>query len=131
MTRLSVIGFIDIDNVSYASTVFIGDNCAIVPRTQAIAVRRDFTSYYGNEGSFADYPIFRRRWPRLPVPTDVRVTKRDEGVIRVDFIQIKSISTSAVLQAGSTHTVDAEFRVKQFRQLASQTPGAPAPDEVR
>jgi len=131
MTRLSVIGFLDINAVIFSSVVFIGDNWLIAPRTRVIAVRRDFPSFFGNEGRFEDYPLFQRDWPRLPVPADVHFVKRDEGVIQVDLVRLTSLSTSAMFQAGSTHTVRSESRVKQFRQLASTNPAAfshpPAP----
>lgn len=127
MTRLSVIGFLDVDTVAFASTVFIGDNCLITPRTRAIAVRRDIPTFVGDEGRFEDYPIFHRKFPRLPMPCDIRFTKQDEGTIQVNLLRVNSVSTSAVLQAGSTHTIRSEFRVKQFRQLAELTRPAVLP----
>ncbi|WP_058304052.1 spore germination protein GerPE [Gorillibacterium timonense] len=115
---MSIIGFLDVDTVAFASTIFIGDNRLITPRTRAIAVRRDIINNLGDEGHYEDYPIFQRQFPRLPVPAGIHFTKRDEGSIQVQRIRVNSVSTSAVLQAGSTHTIRSESRIKQFRQLA-------------
>jgi spore germination protein PE len=120
MKRTSVVQDMFVSSVQFASTVFVGDNLVVDPRTRAIAVQRERADFLGDEGDFDKYPLFRRPIPQPGLNTTVNLSIVNESpYISVSRVKAVSLSTSAVLQIGSTAIIDAESRIKQFRQLLS------------
>ncbi|MEB3100882.1 spore germination protein GerPE [Ferviditalea candida] len=117
MPRLSAVENIKINVVLFASTAFIGDNLVIRPRTRAVAVHQRYPVYLMDVPEFRA-TVFRR--PKLkPVvreEVDMEIVNR-VPVIKVDNVNIRSVSTSAVFQVGSTGIIDAEARVKHARRI--------------
>jgi spore germination protein PE len=128
MSRLTVIGNVKIDILLFGSVAFFGDNRLIKPTSWILAVRRDIPTYFGNEGSF-DYPTFAKIVPRLAEGGEPRMSKRDEGPIRVGGVKVVGISTASVFQAGSTDTIQSKVWVKQFRQLRNYPYGPQQPSQ--
>ncbi|WNQ10008.1 spore germination protein GerPE [Paenibacillus aurantius] len=120
MSRPVFLGFLKVRTVLFSSTVFVGDNRAVIPQTLAIAVLREIPDFLGREGDYRDYPIFGLPVLRLGAEeTDAvpRLPCNQSAPIKVGVVNITSISTSGVVQVGSTRVIDSEYRVKQFRQL--------------
>ncbi|NLP50000.1 spore germination protein GerPE [Bacillus sp. RO1] len=118
--RISRVNDINLHSLSFSSYFHIGDSYYINAKSRALAVKREFPRFYGNEGNFSEYPIFSMQSP-TPVITE-RVNMAVNNVnpnICVNSIKIKGVSSSSVLQIGSSQTVCAESRVKHIRQLLS------------
>lgn len=131
MKRTSVVHNLKVNVAFFASAVFIGDNLVVDPFTRAIAVQREIADFLGDEGDFNRYPLFSRPIPQPGLETDVSLTITNESPwIQVRNLRVLSLSTSAVLQVGSTMIIDAESRTKQFRQMLSayvpKYPASPA-----
>ncbi|PYI55740.1 spore germination protein GerPE [Paenibacillus flagellatus] len=125
MPRLSVVDDISVNEVTFSSTLLVGDIEDVKPRTMALAVQREVPTFRGDEGSFESFPIFKRPIPR-PVPDEpVAMTINNaRSLIRVGWVDVLSVSTSSLLQVGSSRSIDAETRTKHIRQLRSRS--APA-----
>ncbi|TYS65649.1 spore germination protein GerPE [Sutcliffiella horikoshii] len=116
--RISRVNDINLHSLSFSSYFHIGDSYYINAKSRALAVKREFPRFYGNEGNFSEYPIFSMQSP-TPVLTE-RVNMSVNNVnpnICVNTIKIKGVSSSSVLQIGSSQTICAESRVKHIRQL--------------
>ncbi|GAA3404370.1 spore germination protein GerPE [Paenibacillus hodogayensis] len=125
-TRTSTVWHIHIKEVGLASTCLIGDCIEVKPVSKALAVQRQTSVFSGNEGSYDQFPLFSRSLA-MPEPSpmdDVRmdVSTRDP-FIRVQAVDIISVSSSSVLQVGSNCAIRSEVRVKHIRQLQHR-PGA-------
>jgi spore germination protein PE len=118
MRRISTVHDVLILNVEFSSIVHLGDNVVIKPRSKALAVNRELPVYLGNEGEFANYPLFSRPIPQLEASELIEMDIHNKsGFIKVNHIKILGIAEAAVFQVGSCEVIDAESRIKQFRQL--------------
>lgn len=116
--RPSVVGDLFVASVSAASIVLLGDGSISDSRARAIAVKREFPTYLGNEGDFERYPLFRATIPE-PMSfesADVRFVP-DGSAIVVGRVSVLAGSSSAIVQIGSNGAISNESRQKQFRQL--------------
>lgn len=118
MDRISAVRTISINEVGLGSIFMAGDCVVVKPRSKALAIQRQTSSYFGNEGSFQANPIFSRPIP-LPSPSDdVQCTGTNlSGYIHVVAVNIISISSSSVLQTGSNERIDTESRTKHIRHI--------------
>ncbi|WP_280771966.1 spore germination protein GerPE [Salipaludibacillus daqingensis] len=116
--RTSVVKNIDVINVSNNSVFEIGDSRFMKPRTKVLAVQREYELFYGDEGNFKYYPIFTDPIPKPVVDESVHVVKYNQtSAIKVNNIDITTLSGSGISHIGSTKTIDAESRIKHIRQL--------------
>ncbi|MGJ9383421.1 spore germination protein GerPE [Salipaludibacillus sp. CF4.18] len=116
--RTSVVNKVHVTDVSLNSVFEIGDSWSIKPRSNALAVQREFERFYGDEGDFDAYPIFTIPLPKTLISEHINFTRvNDSSSIYVNKIDITSASASGVLHIGSTKVIDAESRVKHIRQL--------------
>ncbi|NQX71512.1 spore germination protein GerPE [Paenibacillus alba] len=124
MARLSIVGYVYINDLSSSSVMHVGDNVSTVLQTRVFALQREVPFYYGNEGSFAAHPLFQRPFP-IPQPPEPFTMCVDNlgSFIRVKGIRILGISSSAVLQIGSNRITSAETRIKNIRQFVTDKPG--------
>lgn len=132
--RTSLVGSLKVINMLNSSVVFIGDNLLIDPRSRAIAVQREVANFQGHEGDFLD-PLFEQPFPDIAVESDVELQVTHASPwIRVGRMKIIGVSTSAVIQIGSTSVIDAESRAKLSRQFMypvefSKSPADPVTEE--
>ncbi len=115
--RVSIVNAIKIDNVGLSSTLFVGDNLLIHPKSYVVAVQQKYPTYLHDVNEFAapifHYPIHIYRDPEV-----VRTSIRNESpVIKVDRIKIIAASVSAVVQIGSTGAIRAQTRLKHARRI--------------
>lgn len=116
--RLSRVNDINLHSLSFSSYFHIGDSYYINAKSRALAVKREFPRYYGNEGNFSDFPIFSLKYP-LPVITEqvnMSILNPNPNIC-VNSIKVKGVSSSSVLQIGSSQTICADVRIKHTRQL--------------
>ncbi|WP_282942000.1 spore germination protein GerPE [Paenibacillus sp. RC67] len=126
MKRWSVVEFVKVFNLSEASIIQVGDNNNNHPISKVIAVQRQVADFNGDEGNFEQFPLFKREIP-LPAIHETVQTKFDNAcdTIRVGTVTILGIAGSSVLQIGTNETIEAEARVKQFRQYVTGKPNSP------
>ncbi|MCM3616926.1 spore germination protein GerPE [Sutcliffiella horikoshii] len=109
---------INLHSLSFSSYFHIGDSYFINAKSRALAVKREFPRFYGKEGNFSEFPIFSMQYP-MPVITErvnMSVSNPNPNIF-VNHIKVKGVSSSSVLQVGSSQTICAEVRIKHTRQL--------------
>ncbi|NOV02911.1 spore germination protein GerPE [Paenibacillus planticolens] len=124
MARLSIVGCVRVTSISSSSVMQVGDNVQSALETKVFAVQREVPIYFGNEGSFAAYPFFRRPFP-VPQPPEPFTMCVDNlgSFIRVRDVRIVEVSSSCLFQIGSSRIIGAEARVINIRQFVTNKPG--------
>jgi len=123
--RWSVVGDLYINSLANAGILLIGDGGRTDGFAGAIAVKREYPVFRGDEGSFEHYAMFRAAIPSPPAPEEPEVSIVNEGgTIRVGRVAVLAASNTAVIQIGSNGSVTNEARTKQFRQLLPETAAA-------
>ncbi|MEH7383670.1 spore germination protein GerPE [Bacillus sp. JJ1533] len=118
MKRISVVDFIKINAVLFSSIIEVGDTRRIAPVSQALAVQKEVPLFFSNEGNFSAFPFFERELPKVTIDEEIRMdTFHQNPVIKVNAIRIQAISTSSVLQIGSTREIETQAKVKHIRKL--------------
>jgi spore germination protein PE len=116
--RTSIVNSTKVRTVSSSSVFQIGDSVQITPRNWALAVQRQRQFFYGKEGNFEAYRIFAVEIPHL-VPTEQITVQRynPSSLIKVNHIDITSVSGSSVYHIGSTGNIVTESHIKHIRQI--------------
>lgn len=118
LQRTSIVDVINIETVSFASTVQLGDSHIINGFSRALAVQREAEVFFGNEGNFSTYPVFSEPIPSLPITESFSFsTQNSTPLIKVKNISIIGMSSSAILHVGNSENISMESRVKHIRQL--------------
>jgi spore germination protein PE len=124
MKRLSIVGSMKVNAVIFSSILQIGDNSVIQAKNRVFAVQREISQFWGDEGSFAAYPIFNRPIQLPPETGTVAMSVDNLGsVIKVGKLGLLSLSSSAVLQVGSNCILEAESRVLNIRHYIKPVDG--------
>jgi spore germination protein PE len=119
MKRLSLVGSMKVDGLS-SSILQFGDNAVIQAKNRVLAVQREISQFWGDEGSFEAYPIFNRPIQLPPEIGTVAMSVDNLGsVIKVGRIHVFSLAASAVLQVGSNRILEAESRIINIRQYVT------------
>jgi len=119
--RTSWVDRVNVNIVSFSSVVQLGDSCIINGFSRALAVQREADIFFGNEGNYANYPVFYKTIP-LPVINESFTFLRHNlnPLIKVKNIDIIGISSASMLHVGNSNHVSEEVRVKHIRQLLSR-----------
>lgn len=118
MMRTSVVGSIKVLNVGIASVLKIGDSVEVTPNANVLAVQRQVSTFWGNEGDLSQYSVFKQKIPIPLVHESVHIEKVNESpFIRVGRMNISSLSSSAVVQLGSTSQIKTSTRTKHIRHF--------------
>lgn len=118
--RISIVNTTRVASIALSSVFQIGDSTQITQRSQALAVQRQRQFFYGREGNLNAFTIFTTEIPKLDPIEDIVVQRYNHvSFIKVDRINIKSVSAASVYHIGSTTNIDAETRIKHIRQLES------------
>jgi spore germination protein PE len=123
--RASIVGDLFVRSLAAASIVQIGDGSIVDSRARALAVKREFPVFLGNEGDFERYPLFRAAIP-TPVtlfPAEVRFAPEPSCIV-VGSVSVLAASSSAIVQIGSNGAISNESRQKQFRQVLPSSAAA-------
>ncbi len=116
--RTSVVTSTKVSSISLSSVFQIGDSVQIIPRNKALAVQRQLQLFYGNEGNLTIYPIFTKELPHLASVESITIQRYNQtNFIKVNHIDITSVSASSVYHIGSTCHIDAETRIKHIRHI--------------
>lgn len=118
LKRLSKVDYIDVNTLTSASQLQIGDAKEIELQTNALAMVRDAEIWTGNEGNFNKFPIFHRptTWPALYEPLVVK-TNNVKGKIEVGKVNVLGVASSSLIQIGSNNKMKSETRLKHIRHL--------------
>ncbi|MDQ0861303.1 spore germination protein GerPE [Bacillus sp. V2I10] len=121
INRLSIVNKAYVNSVGFSSLFQIGDSVDIVPRVNVYAVQREAEIILGNEGDLRQYSFYSELLPKPLITEKIQTSFYHENpTIKVGAVKVISISSSAVVQFGSTNTISAETRVKHIRQLLSR-----------
>ncbi|WP_299091827.1 spore germination protein GerPE [uncultured Metabacillus sp.] len=117
ISRFSNVNRAYVNTVGISSVFNIGDSMQITPLIKVLAIQREQEIYYDEEGKFSQFPIFEEEIPQ-PVFYEQLTTNffNKNPKINVDSISVTSISSSAILQIGSTKDIVCESRTKHIRQ---------------
>ncbi|MGO4886740.1 spore germination protein GerPE [Anaerobacillus sp. MEB173] len=120
--RISNVKNIKIIDLSFSSIFQVGDSVQLTPHSNALAVQRTISEFYGNEGNLQHFPLFTRNIPIPIIDERLSIQRRNEcSFINVNNVKIITTSGSSVVHIGSTKKIDAEARVKHIRQLVDDT----------
>lgn len=129
LQRTSHVQSINVDIVSFASIIQVGDSSKINSHSRALAVQREFELFYGNEGNYSNYQVFSEPIPLSPINENVAFISHNlNPIIKIDKVSITGISSSSILHIGNSQNVSLEARVMHIRQLLPKS-GAPTQKE--
>lgn len=116
--RTSVVDQIKVDTFGFSSIFEIGDTSYIQGYSRALALQRDAEIFYGKEGNYNVYDIYREElvFPKITENIQTHYIQH-KPIIKVKNIDILGVSSSAVLHIGNTKDISMESRVKHFRQF--------------
>ncbi|CAI9394854.1 spore germination protein GerPE [Niallia sp. Sow4_A1] len=118
LQRTSVVDLINVRTVSFSSIVEIGDAIYHQAVSRAIAVQRQKELFYGKEGAYEDYAVFKEPIPLTPIIENVECHFENmKPIIKVHHIDITGISSCSLLQIGNCRHMYAEARIKHIRQI--------------
>lgn len=121
LQRTASVKNIEIDSLAIASVFQIGDSNLIQGYSRAIAVQREKELFFGNEGNFADFPIFSEPIPLTPISENINMSRQNfNPFLKVGKIDIIGVSSSSIIHLGNTNHVSLETRVKHIRQLLAK-----------
>jgi spore germination protein PE len=123
--RISKVEEVELHSLSFSSYFHIGDSCHIHAKSKALAAKREYPRFYGNEGNFSAYSLFSITNPKPVITENVKMSVSNPNPdICVNRIKVTGVSASSVLQVGSSISIDAEARVKHIRQLLGKSPAS-------
>lgn len=126
--RHSVVARVRLNSVLFSSHVHVGDNVAICPQSDVLAVQREIPVFRGDEGDLAAFPLFAAPPPWTPAHEPVRLAAcHADPAIRVRSLEVTAISVSSVLQIGANRCIRAVNRTKHIRHLLPRQADAHAP----
>jgi len=121
LRRVSNVVSIDVTSLSFSSILEIGDSKQITPYSQALAVKREYSVFFSNEGNFEEYSVFTRPIANIPITETINMAVHNHNPrIDVESVKIIGIASSSVVQIGTTDIIRAESRIKHIRHLRSQ-----------
>ncbi|MBD8003820.1 spore germination protein GerPE [Bacillus norwichensis] len=117
--RGSVVKTMDIKSAIFGSVIEIGDTVHLRAYTDALAVQRNKELFFGNEAHF-NYNTFKKPIPIPPLPWPLPIIRRynEQPDIKVGNIHLITISSSAIVQIGTTSDINSEARVLHIRQIS-------------
>lgn len=117
--RTSKVDWFRMNSLTSSSIFNIGDSTHIRASAKVIAIQREAELFFGREGNFEDYILFKRSYPLLTLKRIPTVKYNESNMIRVGSVRVTGASTSSVVQIGSTKDIKCYSRVKHVRQLLS------------
>ncbi|EKN70283.1 spore germination protein [Neobacillus bataviensis LMG 21833] len=118
LTRISSVDHLEVKQVVFSSVLQLGDSCILNGFSRALAVQRETEIFYGDEGNFPSYRIFKKPLPLPPITESISFLRHNiNPIIKVNNIDVTAVSNSSILHVGNSQTVSMEVRVKHIRQL--------------
>ncbi|MFP3725266.1 spore germination protein GerPE [Priestia filamentosa] len=117
--RTSKVDWFRMNSLTSSSIFNIGDSAHIRSSAKVIAIQREAELFFGREGNFNDYTLFKRSYPLLTLKRIPTVKYNESNIIHVGSVRVTGASTSSVVQIGSTNDIKCYSRVKHVRQLLS------------
>lgn len=117
--RTSSVDSININSVTLSSIVELGDSSMIQSFSRALAIQREQELFFGNEGDFSAYSIFSEKLPLLPITEalSLQFDNQASPIIKVKNINLTGVSSSSIVQIGSSRMIQMETRIKHIRHL--------------
>lgn len=122
LKRFSVVNSINIISLTSSSQLQIGDSSINDLNSRTFAVQREKELFFGHEGDFNAYDIFKKPVYFLPINESFIMTKRNMGnQITVNQLKVIGITSSSIVQIGSNDYNYGETRIKNTRQFGTET----------
>lgn len=117
--RNSFVQNIKVKEVLFSSIIEIGDTNELKANANILAIQRMKQLIYVNEGNFNHYSTFTEPTLITPFPAlPPKIKKYNECPnIRVGNIDVLGVSSSAIMQIGSTNDIKLDSRIVHIRQL--------------
>jgi spore germination protein PE len=117
-----------LDVLGFASTLMAGDLGRFDSETRALAVQRQVTVFWENEGDLASFALFSRPIPLPAVEEAVELNRINTNPdIVVDEVRVVSVSTASLALIGSVRHIQTEARIKHIRQFVRDPSGTSPP----
>lgn len=121
--RKSVVWELSVISIDNSSAVEIGDCDWVAPTSNVLSVQRELAMFRLNEFRLRDYGLFNRPVVHPAVTEHVFMNRiQAYPVIRVGRIRVTALSSSCVIQIGSSRRLHAESRMKHIRHLFRDEP---------
>jgi spore germination protein PE len=121
LSRFSQVQKINLTSLANSSIMQIGDSRCVNAISRALAIQREAEIFFGNEGDFSNYPIFKESIPLPPVDEEVSFQKVDlVPCIKVSHININGLASASIVHIGNSENVYMESRVKHIRHLLDE-----------
>ncbi|PLS02973.1 spore germination protein GerPE [Neobacillus cucumis] len=118
LARISSVDTFKNTIASFSSVVQLGDSCILNGFSRALAVQREAEVFFGNEGNFPSYSIFRMPLAFPPITETISYIRHNRTpIIKANNIYVTAVSNSSIAHIGNTKHVSMEVRIKHIRQL--------------
>ncbi|MFD2443142.1 spore germination protein GerPE [Bacillus sp. CGMCC 1.16607] len=118
LSRYSKVDHLKIIVVTISSIAQIGDSKIVNGFSRALAVQREAEVFFGNEGDFSNYWVFKEPIPLPPIDEVIMFQSNNlSPCIKVSNINITGVSAASIVHIGSSDHVYMESRIKHIRQL--------------
>ncbi|GHH98523.1 spore germination protein GerPE [Neobacillus kokaensis] len=118
LTRISSVDHVESKEVAFSSTFQIGDSSIINAFSRALAVQREAEIFFGDEGNFPSYPVFKKPLPLPIIDEPMNMVRHNlSPIIKVNNISLNAVAFSSVLHIGNSKHISLEVRIKHIRQL--------------
>ncbi|ETI68674.1 spore germination protein GerPE [Neobacillus vireti] len=118
LTRTSNVDHLEVKQVAFSSIIQLGDSSIINGFSRALAVQREAEIFFGDEGNFPSYRIFKKPLPLPPITESMSFFRHDlNPIIKVNKLHVTAVSSSSILHVGNSRYISLEARIKHIRQL--------------
>lgn len=118
LQRTSVVNHIKVETISFSSILEIGDSTFTQGFSRAIAVQREAEAFFGYEAEFKSYSAFQIPIPFSPITENISMHSQQlNPITKVQNIDVIGVSTSSILQVGSSKHISMEARIDHIRHL--------------
>lgn len=116
-SRISCVNTLRIQAVSNSGVCIIGDAFQLAPKSNILAVARQWPIFNSQEGDLSQYPLFHKPIPFQTTTQLLSMQTQHQSPIRVGNVSVIGVTASSIVQLGSNRSIDMEARVKHIRHF--------------
>lgn len=118
--RTAIVNHVKTKVMTIGSNLQIGDSAYVHAYARGLAVQREQQLFFTNEGAFSHH-VFKMPLPDEPAEEQITFESIHlNPMIKVDTIDITSVSSASLLHLGNSRDVVLESRIKNIRQLREE-----------
>lgn len=115
--RITCVNSLRVQAISNSGVCIIGDAFQLAPKSNVLAVARQWPIFLSREGDLSQFPLFDKPIPLPSTTQPLTMHTHHHSPIRVGNVTVVGIAASAIIQLGSNRSIDMEARVKHIRHL--------------